>query len=433
MARPRVGVFSAALVAVGGLLQPCCTNVTGSCHERVTWTGQSRLAAPVPRVEVDLWLRSLADVVAECVPRVDSPHPVFHGCLDWHSAVHGNYALRAFGRIIGDENAIALAESQITPNGVVDEIADYEAGSISHELPYGLSWLLVLDREANTPTLALFAGIIAPDLEDWVRRSIRSRDAATNGSYQNLGFAVFALHQWFTVRDPPAARSLRAATAETLVSTFLSECSSTRATALEGFLDACYTMGLAIADFHLAAPSEATLGAIGPLVEFLLTTVAIGPSEFTTIHSAGLNFSRAWTLYHSSRAAHDRRLVGLGDRLVASHLEFPAYWRDDYERYAHWIPQFGVLALALRHDAIEPPADLHGQWSPGGRRPPPADRRRVDHLEDLAVHRQPCGLDEIVVSAIPKMIDGLDPELSQPPGPSRTALALDTPPRVEVG
>ena len=31
---------------------------------------------------------------------------------------------------------------------------------------------------------------------------------------------------------------------------------------------------------------------------------------------------------------------------VVTHLEMPQYWREGYDDFSHWVPQFGVYALA---------------------------------------------------------------------------------------
>jgi hypothetical protein len=38
-------------------------------------------------------LMALAERVEESFLRRDTRHPVFCGCIDWHSSVHGAYAL----------------------------------------------------------------------------------------------------------------------------------------------------------------------------------------------------------------------------------------------------------------------------------------------------------------------------------------------------
>ena len=50
----------------------------------------------------------LAGHIRQCVARRDSAHAAFHGCLDWHSAVHGVWALVAYARMTGDRRHAAL-------------------------------------------------------------------------------------------------------------------------------------------------------------------------------------------------------------------------------------------------------------------------------------------------------------------------------------
>jgi hypothetical protein len=69
-----------------------------------------------------------------------------------------------------------------------------------------------------------------------------------------------------------------------------------------------------------------------------------------TPHSAGLNFSRAWgfwTLFACSGNEIYRKLYA--DHIV-THMRQPQYWRDGYRNYAHWVPQFGIYAIALSMD-----------------------------------------------------------------------------------
>ena len=46
--------------------------------------------------------KALASAVSQAVCRKDTDHTAFHGCIDWHSAVHGTWALTAYTRMTGD-------------------------------------------------------------------------------------------------------------------------------------------------------------------------------------------------------------------------------------------------------------------------------------------------------------------------------------------
>ena len=78
--------------------------------------------------------------------------PAFYGSFDWHSSVHGHWALvRLMRRFPGAEfeprSRAALAES-LTLERIAGEVAYASAASrASFERPYGLAWLLQLAAE----------------------------------------------------------------------------------------------------------------------------------------------------------------------------------------------------------------------------------------------------------------------------------------------
>src|SRR5262249_53537095 len=61
----------------------------------------------------DAIARDLSETIARCVERHDTAHPAFHGCVDWHSAVHGVWALVAYVRATGDERFRPLIDETL--------------------------------------------------------------------------------------------------------------------------------------------------------------------------------------------------------------------------------------------------------------------------------------------------------------------------------
>jgi hypothetical protein len=82
-------------------------------------------------------------------------HPAFHGCYDWHSAVHGHWTLvrllRTFPRLREAGAMRAALDRNLTPAGLRTE-ADYfrAPGRGTFERPYGWGWLLALAAELRT-------------------------------------------------------------------------------------------------------------------------------------------------------------------------------------------------------------------------------------------------------------------------------------------
>jgi hypothetical protein len=69
----------------------------------------------------------------------------------------------------------------------------------------------------------------------------------------------------------------------------------------------------------------------------------------STAHGAGLNFSRAWGFWSLWSATGDLAWRTSYVEHVLTHLDRPEYWAEDYLAHSHWIPQFGIRAIALSY------------------------------------------------------------------------------------
>jgi len=79
-------------------------------------------------------------------------HPAFFGCFDWHSSVHGHWALarllRLYPTLPSAARIRAALEESLTKVHVDGELAYFRAlGRGSFERPYGWGWLLALAAE----------------------------------------------------------------------------------------------------------------------------------------------------------------------------------------------------------------------------------------------------------------------------------------------
>ena len=96
-------------------------------------------------------------------------HPIFWGCYDWHSAVHGHWTMAAVARRfpaapVSEELRAALARS-FTALAVAGEEA-YLRAHPAFERPYGLAWLCALQAELHAwDEGAAWAALLAPAAE----------------------------------------------------------------------------------------------------------------------------------------------------------------------------------------------------------------------------------------------------------------------------
>ncbi len=99
--------------------------------------------------------------------------PVFYGCFDWHSAVHGHWLLTRLwgnGAIPEMEDEIAAALStNFTAEKIAGEVAYFNGeGRASFERPYGLAWFLQLTAELTE--IAGGEGAKAQQAQIWLDR-----------------------------------------------------------------------------------------------------------------------------------------------------------------------------------------------------------------------------------------------------------------------
>jgi hypothetical protein len=283
----------------------------------------------------------LAETIAVGLSRRDTDHAAFCGCIDWHSAVHGSWALTAYTRMTGDLRHEAFLAQVLDPHKIAREhrlILDQPA----FEMPYGRAWFLRLAREH-----ALLAGSgPLTAMADDVQRTLLSRFEQQppnpgTGSYQSDSWALINMLQFARWRgDGESERQI------------------------EGSVLKHFSVPGAVADyapesghFMSTATNWAWLvgqvlpqAAFDPWAETFFAPGMPGPvTAPTTWHHHGLNFSRCWGLWGVAQATAAPTLRAACLAAYAAHFrnnfDDTSRWRDSYRGVAHWVPQFGMLAL----------------------------------------------------------------------------------------
>ncbi len=285
-------------------------------------------------------------------------HPVFWGCYDWHSAVHGHWTMAAVARRFPD-SAIAGELRRALRRSFTDEaIAGEEAYLRRHPLferPYGLAWLCALHAElAAWPEGAAWATAFAPlaDLArtrivDWMERLTHPTRVGTHA--QSAFAATLVVDAARAIgADDVATRVLAAAN---------SLHHDDRGPALhlepsgEDFLSPA--LGAAALMARALPPTGFATWLTRALPEFGDDALVLAPPrpadrrDGRLVHLDGLCASRATMLATIARALpdDDRRRARL-DRLADEHatVALAALAAQHYEG-AHWL---GTFALAMR-------------------------------------------------------------------------------------
>jgi Protein of unknown function (DUF2891) len=287
--------------------------------------------------------------------------PVFYGCYDWHSSVHGHWLLARLVRLFPGAPFVARARAalaaSLSPENVAGEVAYLRGdGRASFERPYGLAWLLALaaelrrfdDAEARSWTAALapLEAETAARLRRWLPRlhyPIRI------GEHAQTAFAFSLVLDWARVAGDAPTRELLMARARIFYEADRS-CPLAYEPSGEDFLSPC----LAEADLmRRILPRRAFarwLWGFLPVIptgggaRWIEVGVVTDRSDPRLAHIDGLNLSRAWMLEGIASALEpgDPRLPALrAAARVHADAALPAVTGEYYEG-GHWLGTFAV-------------------------------------------------------------------------------------------
>src|SRR5262245_41728769 len=147
-------------------------------------------------------LHTLAPPILSGVGNEDTPSPLFHGCFDWHSAVHGVYSLYAIYDRTGEDLYLEAAAQHAQPELVSDELRYMSTAILEEENPYGFAWLLALvarqEQVTRTRELRPLADFAAERVGGLVRGldGDAASDRVANDRYGNLSWALLHLALW---------------------------------------------------------------------------------------------------------------------------------------------------------------------------------------------------------------------------------------------
>jgi hypothetical protein len=295
--------------------------------------------------------------------------PVFYGCFDWHSAVHGHWLLARVGRLYPGTPLAAKAEAalakNITAEAVAGEVAYLRApGRQEFERPYGLAWLLQLTmelREWDSQQARDLAARLVPlekeavqRLSDWLPKLTRP---IRTGEHSQTAFAFGLALDWARHVGDGAFEAL-------LVERSRAFYAKDRACPLsyepsgQDFVSPCF----AEADLmrRVLPPREfaAWLGTFLPDIprgtaadaSWLEPGVVLDPADGKLAHLDGLNLSRAWMLEGIASAlpaADPRRPALEGAARRHRDVGLAAVTGGHYAG-GHWLGTFAVYLTSQR-------------------------------------------------------------------------------------
>ncbi len=285
-------------------------------------------------------------------------HPIFYGCFDWHSSVHGHWLmiklLKTNPTIVQKKEIFAYFDRVFTEEKVRQELAFFQTKyNESFERTYGWAWFMKMQQELDTwsdPDAKKWAKILQPYTDTLVLKLEKFLPKLVypirSGDHINLAFGLcfaydYAVH---------AKKMSLQISIEKRARDFYQN-------------DKNYTLRFEPSGYDFLSPGleEADLmRRIMPQKEFETWLKQFLPELFDTkyklqpgqvldrtdgklVHLDGLNFSRAWCL--SNLAKSSPKLKHL-DQIAQEHLDFslPKIVDGDYMG-EHWLASFALEAL----------------------------------------------------------------------------------------
>lgn len=289
-------------------------------------------------------------------------HPIFYGCFDWHSSVHGHWllakAIRKFPNTDLSQKAIALFDKQFTPEKVAKELAYFEPKlNKSFERTYGWAWVLKLEAELTllkedeahgwSKNLQPLTDHIVDAYKKFLPKLVYPIRV---GEHTNTAFGLsLALDYAREVGDTDFEQLIEQRSKDFYLKDagcplnwepsgfdFISPCLQEAELMskvlskeefnnwLKNFLPQAYTAAFSLKPGRVADRTDGKL-----------------------VHLDGLNFSRAWCLYQLATAVPElkNRFQKIGDQHVRASMEQVA--GSDYMG-SHWLASFLIYALENR-------------------------------------------------------------------------------------
>ena len=293
-------------------------------------------------------------------------HPVFFGCFDWHSCVHGHWmlvkVLKTFPDLPQGDSIRQILNDHFTQEKVAVEVAYLrQSNRRSFERTYGWAWLLKLQEELITwddPDARRWAAVLQPLADVFVQRYLdflpRQVYPIRRGVHPNTAFGlIFALDYaraagrtglekliierskdyYFDDRDAPARW-------EPDGDDFLSP-SLQEATLMLRVLPPEEFAGW----FHNWLPALPA----GEPANLLTPPDVTDRSDPKIVHLDGLNLSRAWCMREIAGAlpAGDPDIAVLR-KTAAAHARatLPYITSGNYEG-EHWLASFAVYMFSV--------------------------------------------------------------------------------------
>ena len=288
------------------------------------------------------WVRELGESVAVAVVHHDTKHAVFSGCYDWHSAVHGHWALLRAHALTGEPRFRQIVDASLGAEGIRAE-RELLAGDPEFEMPYGRAWFLRLAiedaRTTGSDRLRAMAGDVAASLR---RYYLEREPTPLTPEYKNDAWALRQLFDHYAFTGDAAGQDWVKRTVASRLT------AKTPEVTLESDRDQRAEFFSRWGNWaHVLEVTRTQAEFDRWLADHRPAASELEPIDLTyTDHHLGMNFSRAWGLWSVYERTGDVRWRTAAIRHIGAGMSMHDARKGDYRAYGHWVPQFGIYALS---------------------------------------------------------------------------------------
>ncbi|MES2587963.1 MAG: DUF2891 domain-containing protein [Bacteroidota bacterium] len=285
-------------------------------------------------------------------------HPIFYGCFDWHSSVHGHWLmislLKRFPNLDKANEIRALLNQQFTEEKIKQEIAFFETKfNDSFERTYGWAWILKLQEELDTwedKDAKNWAKILKPMSEMLVEKYItflpKMIYPIRSGEHINTAFGLSFAYDYAKTSSHDSLKLIIEKRAKDFY-----------------LKDQNYPLSFEPSGYDFLSPTFQEIDLMRKVLsksefnvwldkflpslknkKFSLEVGKVGDrSDGKLVHLDGLNFSRAWCMYeladYNPKYKHLRKIAD-------KHLDYSIKSIVDGDYMGeHWLASFAVYAL----------------------------------------------------------------------------------------
>lgn len=293
--------------------------------------------------------------------------PVFYGCFDWHSAVHGHWLLVRLLKLFPNAEFATEAEQALDESFRTDKV-QAEIAYMSHEQrasferPYGVAWLLQLTaelREWDDPRARAWLTVLEPleaayveKMTDWLNKlayPIRI------GEHAQTAFAFALFLDWARAAGDEKFRDLVTERSRAFYSSDVN-CPLAYEPGGQDFLSPCLAeadlmrrvqrpeaYALWLQQFLPQIPADGSTGWL-PLAEIT------DRSDGKLAHLDGLHLSRAWALNGMAAGlpASDPRQASIRATAAEQGKAGLAAVTGEHYEGGHWLGSFATYLVTAR-------------------------------------------------------------------------------------